>query len=81
MLRARVPELARRVPRRTLPAPVVRLAALFDPLVRRTVFELGKHRPVDATKARTQLGWAPRPLPDTIADTARSLAKEKLVKA
>ncbi len=80
VLKARVPQLAKRVPSRKLPALLVRLAALFDPLVRRTLFELSKHRPVDDTKARTQLGWAPRPISDTIADTANSLAREGLVK-
>ncbi len=81
VLQARVPALARRVPRRRLPDFIVRLAALADPLVARTLFELGKHRPVDATKAHTQLGWAPRPVPDTIADTANSLHAAGLLKA
>ena len=79
VLKQRVPALARRVPARKLPDFVVRLAAMFDPIVRRTLFELNKYRPVSNARARAQLGWAPRAVADTIADTASSLAAEGLV--
>jgi len=80
VLRARVPAVARRVPKRTLPDWLVRLSALFDPVVRDRLFELGKLRPVSAAKAKAELGWAPRPVPDTIVDTANSLIEAGVVK-
>ncbi len=74
MLREHVPHLADRVPRRALPSLVVRLSALFDPALRGRRYELDKHRPVSAAKARRDLGWSPRPNAETIAATAESLA-------
>lgn len=73
VLRRTVPELARRVPRHSLPDWLARLSGRFDPVVRDRLFELGKHRPVSAAKAEAQLGWRPRDPAGTIADTARSL--------
>ncbi|GLX11742.1 hypothetical protein Misp03_86680 [Microbispora sp. NBRC 16548] len=35
--------------------------------------ELGRTRLVDSSKARTQLGWHPRPTEQTIIDTATAL--------
>ncbi len=81
VLRERVPQAARRVPKRSLPDWLVRLSAIFDPVVRDRRFELGKLRPVSADKARAQLGWTPRPNDDAIIATAESLLAEGLVRA
>ncbi|MFI9272237.1 hypothetical protein ACIGXM_16145 [Kitasatospora sp. NPDC052896] len=35
--------------------------------------ELGRKRLVDSSKARTQLGWHPRSIEQTITDTAATL--------
>jgi dihydroflavonol-4-reductase len=78
-LRTRLPALSRKVPSRGLPDWLVRAAALFDPVVRERLFELGKHRPVSAAKAKTVLGWAPRSNDDTIVATAESLVAKGLV--
>ena len=80
-LRERVPQLAKRVPRRTLPNWVVRVSAIFDPVVRDRLFELAKRRPVSSDKAKRELGWTLRSNDDTIAATAESLLAEGLVKA
>jgi dihydroflavonol-4-reductase len=72
---------AARVPTRRLPDWVVRLAARFDPLLRTAVGELGAERHTDAAHARERLGWVPRPVAQTILDTARSLIDQGLVKA
>lgn len=80
VLREQAPELARKTPRRTLPNWLVRLSSPFDPVVRGRLFELGKHRPVSAEKARRELGWSPRPTEQSIVETARSLAEQGLVK-
>jgi nucleoside-diphosphate-sugar epimerase len=72
VLRARVPE-AKKVPSLKLPNFVVRLSAMFDPLVKSRLFELDKFRPVSAEKAKRELGWTPRSNDDSIVDTAESL--------
>ena len=74
-LRDRVPELATRVPRRHLSSALVRASALFDSAVRGRLYELGKHRPVTADKARQELNWVPRSNDDAIVATAQSLAR------
>lgn len=81
VLRARLPDASRRVPRRKLPNWLVRLSATFDPVVRGRLFELDKLRGVSADKARRELGWTPRSGEDAIVATAESLMAEGLVKA
>ncbi len=70
---------ARKVPSISIPDFLVRLFALFDPVVRTRLFELGKRRSVSSDKARRVLGWTTRPMPETILDTARSLQAQSLV--
>ena len=48
------------MPTRQLPDLLVRVAALFDPLVRTAVGELGAERHTDASHARDVLGWVPK---------------------
>ncbi len=64
---------ASRVPTRRLPDFVVRTAALFSPLLRTAVGELGSVREQSSAHAQAVLGWQPRPEDETIADAARSL--------
>ena len=73
VLRERLGERARKVPTRTVPNIAVRVMSLFDPPVRSVVSDLGKRVDYSAEKAKTRLGWAPRPVEDSIADTAESL--------
>lgn len=80
-LRERVPELARRVPTRSVPDLVVRAASLVNRPLRQVVGELGHRKHVSNAKARTMLGWDPRPVPDSIVDTATSLAALGLLRA
>jgi dihydroflavonol-4-reductase len=81
VVRERVPKLAGRVPKRALPNWLVRISALFDPVLRDRLFELDKKRIVSAEKARRELGWQPRSNDDAIVATAESLLAEGLVKA
>jgi dihydroflavonol-4-reductase len=81
VLRRRLPALAGRVPKRELPDWLVRIFAVFDPVVRGRLFELSKARPVSADKAKRELGWAPRSNEETIVDTAQSLLDCGIVKA
>ncbi len=81
VLRSQIPELAARVPRRNLPDWLVRISALFDPVLRERLHELGKFRPVSADKARRELDWTPRADADSIVATARSLFDQGYVAA
>lgn len=71
---------ARKVPTRRLPGWLLRLVALFDPMVRQVTGEIGRTRATPATHAHEILGWTPRPAKDTILDTARSLIEAGVVK-
>lgn len=73
ILRAGLPGIARRIPRRELPDWAVRLVALVDRDVRAVLFELGRRRDVSCTAAERHLGWRPRPAEETIIDCAKSL--------
>ena len=55
VLRERVPEVAGKVPKRSLPSWLVRLSSVADPVVRARLFELDKERPVAAEKAKREL--------------------------
>ena len=79
VLRERLGERASKVPTRTLPNFLVRGMALFDPGVRSVVGGLGKRTDLSSEKARTSLGWAPRPVEDTIAETGDSLIRQGAV--
>jgi len=79
VLKRRLGAKARKVPSIGLPSFVVRLAALMDPVIRDRLFELDKKRAVSNEKARTVLGWNPRPDEDAIVDTAESLIAQGLV--
>lgn len=65
---------ADKVPTRTLPNALVRLIARFDPGLRSVVGDLGKRTDYSTEKARRLLGWNPRPIEETVHDTARGLA-------
>jgi dihydroflavonol-4-reductase len=70
-----------RVPTGPLPTPLLWLAARFDPRLKLTLSMVGIPQLVSAEKARTELGWQPRPARDTILDTAGSLIAHGLVQA
>jgi dihydroflavonol-4-reductase len=76
VLRARLGEAASKVPTRTVPNVMVRAMALFDPGIRSVVGSLGQRTNLSSEKARTTLGWEPRPMEDTIAETGESLIRQ-----
>lgn len=80
-LKERLGEAARRAPTGELPNWIVRLASLFDPEVRQVVPDLGRHKQATSEKARTVLGWSPRPPEDAIVATAESLLRLGLLKS
>lgn len=71
---------ARKVPTRTLPSWLVRISALFNPVVRQIISELDNRREMDASHAKAVLGWEARPPRETIVDTARSLIDFGVIK-
>jgi dihydroflavonol-4-reductase len=80
VLRSRLGAEASRVPTRRVPDFVVRVAALFDPMLRLAVTELGAIRNMDASHAKAVLGWEARPAEESIVAAARSLIDLGLVK-
>lgn len=80
-LKKRLGAAARRAPTRELPNWVVRFVSLFDPEVRQVVPELGRHKEATSEKARTVLGWSPRPPEDAIVATAKSLLRLGLLES
>ena len=73
ILRDRLGEAAAKVPTRTVPNLLVRGMAIFDPGVRSIVGQLGRRTDLSSERARTQLGWSPRPIEETVVECARSL--------
>ena len=79
VLRDRLGERASKVPTRIAPDLLVRAMALFDGGIRSFKSSLGKRTEYRTTKAQDQLGWAPRPIDDTIVETADSLIHHGVV--
>jgi dihydroflavonol-4-reductase len=75
VLRERLGDGASKVPTRTVPNLLVRGMALFDPALRSVVGGLGKRTELSSEKARRTLGWEPRPIEDSIAETGASLIR------
>jgi nucleoside-diphosphate-sugar epimerase len=80
VLKERLGERARKVPTRIAPNLMVKAMALFDPGVRTIVGDLGHHPEYSSARARDELGWSPRPLEDSIAETGESLIEHGVVK-
>jgi dihydroflavonol-4-reductase len=80
MLRKRLGERARQVPTRELPNWVVRLAAWRDPNMRMMAAQVGRTMDASGAKAEQLLQWHPRPVEESLVDTAESLIRFGLVK-
>jgi dihydroflavonol-4-reductase len=80
ILRNRLGPAASKVPTRIAPDLVVRAMSLFDGGIRSFRSSLGKRTDYSAAKARERLGWSPRPIEDTIVETAESLIQHGVVK-
>jgi len=80
LLRAELGPQAHRVTTRNLPDWMVHVAALVNPLAKAVEGELGSVRNQDASHAKAVLGWATRPVQQSIVDTARCLIDLRIVK-
>jgi dihydroflavonol-4-reductase len=74
VLRERLGPAAAKVPKRGVPDLLVRAMGIFDPSVRSITGQLGERVEVTSAKAQSLLGWAPRPVEETIVDCGQSLA-------
>lgn len=80
VLRDNLGTRGRKVPGGRLPGWLVRLLSRFDPVTRSVVFELDMRREAPGEKAMRVLGWTPRPVEQSILDTAESLIREGIVR-
>jgi dihydroflavonol-4-reductase len=80
ILRTQLGAQAHKVTTRNAPDWLVRIAARFNPMARAVVGELGSVRNQDASHAKAVLGWATRPVEESIVDTARALLALGIVK-
>lgn len=62
-----------KIPTRTLPNFVMRAAGYFDPVVGVCLPDLGKELAGSFAKARSDLGWTPRPVDEALLASANSL--------
>jgi nucleoside-diphosphate-sugar epimerase len=78
ILRERLGDDARKVPTRVAPNLLIKAVGIFDSSVRSFTGDLGKVTEFSNQRAR-ELGWAPRPVEDSIVDAARSLQEHGIV--
>lgn len=78
VLRERLGEAASKVPTRVAPNVLIRAVGIFDSSIRSFTGDLGKRTEFSSQRAR-DLGWAPRPVGDSIVETARSLQEHGVV--
>ena len=81
LLRAELGPEAARVTTRDVPDWMVRLAALFNPVAKAVVRELGSIRNLSPAHTQAVLGWTTRPVEQSVVDCARSLLSLGIVKA
>ena len=77
ILREQLGPAAAKVPRRRVPSVVVRVLARFDPELRSVAGDLGRKTTYSLDNARRRVGWAPRPVEESIVDCARSLLGQR----
>lgn len=75
ILRRNLDRDARRAPVVTVPGWLLRPAARIVPALRASARQRGAIRRVDTTRARTELGWAPRSNEEAITATGESLLR------
>lgn len=79
-IKSELGEAARRVPTRSIPDFVVRIAALFSPRFRTIVPDLGRAKKTSNEKARRVLGWTPRDPHEAILAAAKSMVRTDLIR-
>jgi dihydroflavonol-4-reductase len=77
ILREELGGQAATVPTRRAPNALVRVLSIVNPSVRPALAELGRRTDYSTEKARTLLGWNPRPVRDSVLDCARSILDQR----
>jgi dihydroflavonol-4-reductase len=77
ILREELGGQAANVPTRRAPNALVRVLSIVNPSVRPALAELGRRTDYSTEKARTLLGWNPRPVRDSVLDCARSILDQR----
>ncbi|MDQ7877677.1 aldehyde reductase [Microbacterium sp. QXD-8] len=73
ILRQRLGNEAAKAPTWEMPLLLARALSIVNPALRSLRPQLGHHFPATSAKAENLLGWRPRPIEDSIVDTAQSL--------
>lgn len=74
------PQYADKLPTKTMPNIIVKIAALFNPQLRMVASLLGKYAETSNKKAVTMLDWHPRSARESIIATAKSMIDLKIIK-
>ena len=72
ILRSELGAAANKVPTKEMPDLVLRVVAMFQRPMRFALPLLGRKHIFTSAKARSVLGWEPRPATTTVVDSARS---------
>ena len=81
ILQSLYPNYTKRLPTRKAPNLLIKLLALFDPVMRAIVPNLDSPLEFDNSKAKDLLGWKPRPATEAIQDAAKSLMELPILKS
>lgn len=81
VIKATLGDAAKRVPTRSIPDFIVRIAARFNAGMRPFVPDLGYAKKTSNDKARRVLGWIPRDPREAIVAAATSMVRKGLIKA
>ncbi|PCJ24638.1 MAG: aldehyde reductase [SAR86 cluster bacterium] len=73
ILREKFKENASNIPTKEIPDFIIRFMALFNPLAKNIVSQLGRIRHASNEKARTSLGWNPRSGRDAVIASMESM--------
>ena len=79
ILKAHLGDAASRVPTRTIPNTIVRIAAVFSAEFRPVAADLDYVKKISNDKARRDLAWRPRPSPEAVNAAADSMIAKSLV--
>ncbi|PSL04586.1 nucleoside-diphosphate-sugar epimerase [Haloactinopolyspora alba] len=79
VLRERLPEESKKIPKRAMPTWLTWLASVFEPQLRDNRWLIGSAQRFDHTPVEALLARPLRSIPDTIEETGRSLAQRQLI--
>lgn len=81
ILREAFPQFAARLPKHEIPTPLLKLAAIANPMLKMVATVAGTYAETSNAKAKRLLGWEPRPAREAILATAQSMIDLGIVKS